>query len=397
MTLPALKATADFPATDLTPFGVGDGIRIQRGATSLVTTGFVAEAGAAEMTLDNWGRRFDPNFSTGPYFGSLVPGVSIETVVDWNSIEYALHTGGVDDWTQSYPNNGVDQNVNIRATDAIGFFSGCQFVEERPAESSGARIQAIVDASLWSGATDIDPGVTIVSPLANGVISAWSHMTDVTMSEWGDLYIRPDGSLWGTLVFRDRNRIVTETRSIVSQASYVQSGGLNFSDVTMASLPICNDFTITYNDQGAQVNAQDATSIADIWGLKSQNVSLPLGSRTQAQAYADWFVYLYKNPITTFTSVTFTPSNEPGATFDLWADLFTRELSDLVTVTLDPLDDNGDPSGDPIVRDCWIRGMQFNLQTQPWSVTFALQDASWVSTLARFDVDDFDGPKVFAF
>lgn len=408
MTLPTLHLSAGFAggAVDITDFGASDspGITVNRGTSSLVTTGFVSDAGTYSTTLDNTNREFDSNNASSSFSPDVIPGVPLTVVANWNSTDHTLITAAADDWPQTYPFNGKHQAVDLHATDAVGFFSGCQFVDSRPAEYSGARIQAIVDASLWPGPTDIAHGDTIVGPLTYGVVSAWSHMSDVANAEMGDLYVAADG----TLTFRGRGDIIAATRSSVSQATYVQTGGLNYSAVTQGSPPIVNDVTISHNDKNDQVNAQSSASINTVVGSggfirgpKSLNLTLPIHTATAAQQYAAWVVGLYKDPLTTFSTVTFTPSNEPGATFDLWAEVFTRELGDLVTVVLNPLhlDVNGRPalSGDVLTRQCWIRGIQFNFQSYPWSVTFTLQDASWRSNLFTWDVSVWDGANIWWF
>lgn len=398
MTLPTLHLSADFPTAgtvDLTPFGASDspGITVTRGTTSLVTTGFVSDAGSLDTTLDNENREFDPNNASSPFAPDVRRNIPLVVTANWDSTDYTLLTPTVDGWPQTYPLNGKHQAVQLRASDGVKLFSNAQAALSAPAEYSGARINRMITAAGFSGPTDIAHGDCIVGPLPYGTVSCWSHMTDVANAEWGNLYFTQENGI----TFDDRDRIFSDSRFMVSNATYVQSGGFNYSDLAQASPQVVNDCTITHNDQGDQVNAQDPTSIAI--GLSSQNLSLPIQTRTAAQQYANWVVARYKDEITTFSSVTFTPSNEPGATFDLWAELFSRELGDLVTVVLDPLelDVNLQPvlSGDVLTRDCWIRGIVWNLQSQPWSVTFYLQDASWRTGLFTWDVSEYDGADVW--
>jgi len=401
MTRPFTQLDAAFNSgtVDITSFA-RDGLTVSRGNTQIVTNGFVADPGTLDSPLDNITRRFDPNYAAGPYGGGadLVPRVGMAAFANWNATPYGLLVATADGWPQSFPLDGADQSVALQATDATNIFSNASLYISRPAEYSGARIQAVVDAVGWAGPTSIAHGNCIIGPLNLGSVSAWPHMEDVTKAEWGDLYIANDG----TLTFRSRDQILSETRSSVSQATYVQNGtdGFAYSGITLGSPPVVNDCTITHNDTGDEVNAQDADSIA-AFGVCSASLSLPIHTRSQAQQYADWMVTRFKTPITTFASVTFTPSNEPGDTFDTWTEVLTRELCDLVTVNLDPLilDTDGItriPSGDPIVRDCWIRGIQPNFSQEPYSVTFFLQDASWIAGLWKWDVSTWDGPDVWA-
>lgn len=403
MTRPAPSLQVDFGSgnVDLTFAELTrDGITITRGNTSPVTTGFVAGEGKLDTTLDNITRIFDPNYASGARFGTLLPGLPVLGSVDW-SPGFNVFVGSVDGWPQQYPLDGADQVVDFHATDGNRRIANAQVTLRRPAEYSGARINAVLDHIGYAGPRAIAHGNCIVGPLAHNTISAWSHLQDVTMAEWGDLYFAVDS----TITFRSRDQILSDTRSMVSQATYIQdpTTGLAFSGVTMGSPPRVDDCSIVHNDRGHEVNYHDQTAI-DTLGAgvpSSLNLSLPIQSASQARQYAKWIVQRYAYPIYTFQSLTFTPANEPGDTFDLWADLFTRELSDLVTVTLDPLiidpldDTKRILSGEPITRDCWIRGLTFNFQQEPFSVQMFLQDASWRTGLFRWDVSEWDGPDVW--
>lgn len=398
MTTATIALSAEFAGAgivDLTEFGASEtpSVTVTRGTDSLVTYGFTAGNGSFDSVLDNWGRTFDPNFAAGPYFGDLIPGVPMFAVADWDSNQYQLITGTADGWPQEYPLNGAHQTLPLHASDDIAFLSGAQAAVVAPKERSGARINRILDAVGYIGSRDIAPGNCIISALPFGTVSALSHITDVVNAEWGSFFFTPNG----TATFHSRDTLASLARVTTSQATFVQSGGLNFNDATMVSPPVVNDYTLTYSDKGDQVNAQNGTSIASPLRVRSQNQSLPIATKTQAQQYANWVVARYAFPVTTFGSITLQPSNEPGATFDLWEQVLTRELGDLITVTLDPLNANGGLSGAPITRDCWIRGITHNWQAGVWTTRFSLQDASWIATLAHFDVSDFDGPDIFGF
>src|SRR6476646_701700 len=106
MAIPSWVDTVSFETAgdvDITSFGRDAGWTTQRGTTSLVTTGFVANAGTYQATLNNRTRVFDPNHATGTYFGDLVPGVQFQKVATWNAVDYPLFFGNIDDWPQEYP------------------------------------------------------------------------------------------------------------------------------------------------------------------------------------------------------------------------------------------------------------------------------------------------------
>lgn len=394
MALPTWVDTAGFAGgdADITADGRDvPGWTSMRGSSSIVSGAYIADAGYYTSQLDNRARLYDPLYASGTYYGDLVPGVPFQKVATYAATAYEVFTGTVDGWPQFYPISGLDQTVDLQCTDAIGAFADAQLAFTRPAERSGTRIAAVVTEVGWGGPTDIAPGTTLVGPLTNWSASAWSHMQDVANCEFADLYVSADG----TLVFRDRTEITTATRSTVSQASFGDTSGLKYSDVTMGSPPIVNDCTVTYGDNARQETFQDTTSMAQPWGTRSLNLNLPFQTASDARTYARWICQLFSNPITTITSMTIKPERDPA---NLWPQVLGREIGDLITVTRTPGVDSGNGqlvSSTAITKTVWIRGIQHSYANRAWTTTFWLQDAGWSQGLARFDTSTFDGPDVF--
>lgn len=305
---------------------------------------------------------------------------------------YTLLTGTADEWPQDYPAVGMDQTVELDITDATVDFNR-QIDITAPVEATGARIQRIVTALGWPGPVSISTGVSFVPSLRLETISAWSHMQDVAATEFGELYI----SKGGTLTFRDRFAIPTETRSSVSQASFSEhgAGGVQYADVTMTTLsqyPIVNHITISYNDKGHQVTESDAVSIAKPWGLRTLSLSLPMMTASEASSYARWLLLLYANPVTTFATMTLKPGSDPA---NCYPQAFGRELSDLITISRTPFSGSPGTPASTITRKCWIRGIRHDYSDHVWtSTTFTLQDASWLTGLFIMDTSSLDGSDI---
>lgn len=408
---------------DISAYGRNEaGFTIQRGVSSIVTTGFQAAAGTYNGVLENVDRRFDPLNAAGPYVSAgvtqVVPGVPIimrvtadlvsdpilwvsGEPIEWVSGEpiewvvplagandYTLFTGTADDWPQQYPAAGRDQIIDLKATDDTQLFAGAQLDNfPRPAEYSGERIQAIIAEVGYKGPTAISHGNTIISALTNGSVSAWSHMTDVANAEWGDLYF----SASGVLTFRSRDLILSETRSANSQATFGDQGTelrYKAESALTVDLPIYNDVTLTYSDQGAKVNAQNTASQRRPWRKRSLNVALPIHAAAVAGQYARWIVQRYAAQVTTFSQITLTPVRDPN---NLYPQAFGRELGDRITVKHTPLG-----GGARMIRDCFIRGIRHVYANEQWATTFTLQDASWTQRLARYDLNTYDDGSVYS-
>jgi hypothetical protein len=390
MALPTIQVTAGFASgnADISAYLRNSGFTINRGSNTIPTTGFIANAGTFSCTLDNRDRRFDPNYTAGPYGTDVVPGCPLLVQATYGINQYSIFDGRVDAWPQQYPSSHADQIVAVTATDITNLFSDAQLTLTRGVESSGARIDAVTTAVGFFGSTAISTGRATVNPLNKSTVSAWSEMTDVTMAEWGDLYI----SATGYLTFRDRDLILSETRSNTSQGTFGDQGSeLPYTEVTMTEpgdLPIINDVTITYNDTGSFVNVQDATSQSKPWGRKSLNVNLPINDRYAAQAYAQWILYRFAYPVTTFASMTLAPNRTD---VNMWDQVLYRELGDLITVNFTPKG-----PGSRISKKCFIRGISHSYASGgDWKTTYSLEDATWTTNVARWDVNHWDDGSVY--
>lgn len=379
MTNPTWVDSAEFGTlgtTDITQYGRDEaGWTINRGATSPPQTGFIAGVGSLSWTLANTDRRFDPNYASGAYFPDIHPNVDISKTATFGGTAYPMIWATIDEWPQSYPSAGIDQVSSVTAYDAVRSFSeASQVTLTRPMERTGERIQAILDAMGWSIPTDVDVGTAIVLPIkrSEGSVSGWSHISDCVNAELGDLYFEADS----TLVFRDKQRIFTESRGMTSQATFSDTSSLRYSDITMLDVPIVNDVTVTYGVHGRSVRSTDSASI-DAYRNRSIAVTTNLAGRSAALHLANWLVFRFKDPVSVPLSITIKPGANPNIYFP---QVLGRKLCDMVTVIRTPKV-NGVASA-AVSTKCWIRGISHAYANHVWeSTTFYLQDASWLDGL----------------
>lgn len=396
MSVPVL--TLDSDLGDLTLYGEEPAFDITRGSTSLVTAGFMADPSVGSTLLTNVPRDLDPSWTAGPFFGQLNPGVNARFNASWDT-DYTILSGRVDDWPQGYA-AGTYQSVDFHVTDVLTAYANADAVMTRPAERTGTRIAAVLAAIGYTGATSIATGMSFVPALKAETVSGLSHIADCVQVEFGELYVVPGGDE-GTLTFRGRAEILElDTRSTISNASFVQSGGLNYSDLERASLPLWNQVVASYGTKGKQVVVRDEASIAAYThGVPSTlPLSLPFVTASQARSYCRWMLLLYANPRQVFTKITIDPGEDltPGVELnDLWLMCLALGLGDLIDVTLVPTV-NDVLSDEPITAKAWIRGIQHNWATMPRTTDLYLQDAWWLDGLFYWDSSDLDGPDIYA-
>ena len=103
-----------------------NGVSINRGKQTEIQT---TASGSLSLTLDNRDRRFDPTFTTGPYYGNLLPRKAIRIRALWNSTYYPMFRGFIEAWPQRFMFK-KDASVPLSAYDALAVLAES---EVRPA------------------------------------------------------------------------------------------------------------------------------------------------------------------------------------------------------------------------------------------------------------------------
>jgi len=91
------------------------GFDINRGRNSEFTT---YGPGTVSIALDNRDRRFDPEHTTGPYFGDLNPMVPVRVQVTRAGTTWTMFYGFVQGWPTAYNQSNTDAVTNVNAIDA---------------------------------------------------------------------------------------------------------------------------------------------------------------------------------------------------------------------------------------------------------------------------------------
>lgn len=106
--------------TDITSWVRDTGVKVSRGKQSEIPT---YATSSLSLTLDNRDRRFDPEYTAGPYYPNVEPRKRIRVRATWNSTTHTLWTGYVESWPQRYPGANFDSVVEVTAFDALGLLN----------------------------------------------------------------------------------------------------------------------------------------------------------------------------------------------------------------------------------------------------------------------------------
>ena len=90
------------------------GFTINRGRNSEFST---YGPGTVSIALDNRDRRFDPEHTSGPYFGDLNPMVPVRVQATYSGVTYTMFYGFVQGWPTVYNQSNTDAVASVNAID----------------------------------------------------------------------------------------------------------------------------------------------------------------------------------------------------------------------------------------------------------------------------------------
>lgn len=299
------------------------------------------QAGAATVTLDNQGRKYDPAAGTAitPYGASMRPRKAVQI----SSNGQPIFTGVVDDWDLDYSLGG-DHLASVKVTDGFVFLAG-QEIEPftTTAQATGARVSAILDLPeiAWpEGKRDIDTGTATLQADAIGgtaadpkPVGALAYLQKVDEAEQGALFIGSNGSL----TFRGRSSL-----QVLTDVVFADDGtGIPFTNITAqyGSEELRNRITVTRLNGGTAV-ASDAASILAYGAIDYEIRDSLLADDTQAQSLADAILARYKEPLLRIDDIEVALAAIPAEQVN---DVLGLELGALVRVLYTP-----SGIGDPI-------------------------------------------------
>jgi hypothetical protein len=102
-------------------------------------------AGTATIVLDNRTRRFDPDYSSGPYFGNLLPRKQVKVECVFSGNTYPVLRGVIQSWQQAYPAVGRDATTTIQCADMFALLATWYL----PESAHEAYARTLTPTSLW--------------------------------------------------------------------------------------------------------------------------------------------------------------------------------------------------------------------------------------------------------
>jgi len=338
------------------------------------------EAGTGSILLDTRDGAFIPTNTLSPFYPNIVPMRRIRITATWNGVSYPIMVGHVEEWPVSFP-GGVDQVVEIQLTDAFAVLAISAVSGSFPAQTTGERVTAILDAIEWPlPQRDIDTGASSVpaSTLAN--VPALAHLQDVEKAEGGRLFISSDGKV----TFRDRYpTLVTD----FSTRTWSDTG----SDMTYRDIAIRYGAAFLFNDiHMTRAGGAEQTAFSDSSFQRFMLRSFPpgggidevlLASDLEVDGLADEYLARYSEPRLRIEGLL-----DNAMRHSLWDRVLPREIQDQIRVVKTPT------GSDTISQDSQIEGIGHSWGEGMHSVSFRVSPSNateqWILDDTTFSVLD---------
>lgn len=280
-------------------------------------------AGTCTLTLNNRDRALDPLNPAGPYFGNLLPNRRIRIRASIAGVIKVMFDGFVENYEQTYV-PGVSSDAEavcvIEASDALALFAQMDYVGNRPVETAGARVNAILNAAGWPATWRIvDTGMTVMAAFNNtapgdsaiSVLEAL-HMVDAT--EQGRMYVSSSAS---TFVFYDRNTLITNAGFTADQQVFgdnLTSNETPYTDIAFdhSRNEVRNAVTVT-NPLWGDFTETDSASIT-AYGRRAYSLTAYDAAGVASRSTARNLLRLHKNAQSRVTSVTVKPGRSTTGT-----------------------------------------------------------------------------------
>lgn len=352
-----------------------EAFRIKRGRQDELNR---VEAGTAEVKLRNRDRRFDPTYTSGPYYGTILPMRRINIRAVWSAVTYDLYTGYVEAWPTDWPLRD-DSSVTLPCADAFTYFSKAELSVSPGAQTADLSISDILTLANWPPADkSLNTGAS--------TLQAWSESEGNVLAMFQRLTDSENGYLWmgteGKVYFRERYHRLLASTSNTSQATFGDGvGELPYSAIepSFDDTFIFNDVRITRTGGVQQTNA-DSASISAYFRRPMRKTDLLMATDAEAADAVNWLLNLYKEPALRIKSLTVNPQTDNA---NLWPQVLARDFHNRITVKRTP------PGGGNVLSlDCYIEGVEHVLTAGPqqeWTTTWNL---SPTTTLNLWLLDD---------
>ena len=346
-------STVPVPTVDLTP-NVRN-ITIERGRNVQSDTYIAGTAVVRVLDPDSY---FNPQNTSSPYYGYLVPLRKIRIAATTETTQHFLFSGYTTEYRYTYPQGQETGYVDIYVADAFRLFNLAQVdtvADATAGQYTGTRIGKILDAinfpaSMRTMATGQSQCIADPATLRTSLAA----IKNVEFSEQGAFYI----DVSGTAVFKDRHEVISSIAE--TPIEFNQTTGIPYKNLVFAfdDKLIINQAQMTRYGGTAQF-AQNDASVTKYFPHQYSAQDLVIDTDANALNIAATYVATRAETTIRIDAMTvdLLDSAVPTDT------MIGLDYFDVVKIT------NVQPDGSTIVKTLQVQGLAWNISPNSMTCT----------------------------
>jgi len=340
-----------------------DSIQTFRGRNALADQ---FQTGTLTMRIVDQNGDFNPQNTTGPYYGLLDPMRKISITATYLGVTYPIFAGFILSYNTITPKNvGEVVYTTITAVDGLQLLNNAQVTTvagTSAGQLSGARINNLLDAVSWPATQrQIDAGQTILQADPGTGRTVLAACQTVQISEYGAFYM----DAYGNAIFKDR---LTCTKSPNATAVVFNDNGTNISYFNalwvLNDAQIFNKAFITATGLATQT-AQNNASIAKYFTHGYTQQDLLMQTTTDALNYAQAYVASRAETTVRCDAITLDLYSSNYATGTVAA--LDLDFFDPVTITTTQPAATGTST---LTKTLQVFGVAHSISVNSWKTTF---------------------------
>jgi hypothetical protein len=355
---------ADAPADVVDVSNIALRVSIRRGRNRILNS---FEAGTATVVLEDQNGDWNPQNTSSPYYGKLLPLRKIRIWADYDdgggTDRYYLYSG----YITSYDNTfrlGFDEvsSVTLQCVDAFRLFQNVNITTvagTSAGQTSGARIENLLDvASYPTSQRLIDTGDSTVQADPGTARTLLGACQTVEQTELGGFFIDPEGNA----VFLSRTTVSQEADQTPLQFND------NGTDIPYSTIDFAYDDTQIFNDitvtrlGGSPQNVQSTSSIETYFIHSGQRTDLLMQTDTEALDQAQMLLNARDEALLRIDSIGL--NLKDATSVDLIKAGIDSDLFTLINVTK-----TGQASS-TFTLELFVQGIQHDITPTSWMTKF---------------------------
>jgi len=341
-----------------------DSISTDRGRNAIADQ---FQSGNLTMRIVDQNGDFNPQNTTGPYYGLLSPMRKVQISATYLGVTYAIFSGFITGYNTTTPKYVGDVvYTTITAVDAMRLLTNALVTTVTGAvagEDTGTRIGRVLDTIGWpTSMRSIATGQTTVQADPGTARSALAACQTLQITEYGAFYIDPNG----IVTFKNRSYC---TSSPNGTPVYFNDDGTNISYFNafwvLNDAQVVNQASITATGLATQ-SASNTASVAKYFAHSYTQTDLLMQTTTDALNYAQAYVASRAETTIRCDAITldlYTNNYTTGTVAALDLDYF-----DPISVTTTQPGTGATTSS--ITKNLQVFGVQHQITPNSWKTTF---------------------------